>query len=148
MTDTEIEQSEPMVVADPDMLLPDGQRFYLDPDTTPSFPRFKVKEVAEIFFGKSDDWLRWRMRPNDKRVKDKVTGKTTVIKGDHPDGFFILDGVPLEFKRTGPGARYFTLSDIERMAHALAQGGHIDGQRLTLVLRMVVTCARLHGVSA
>jgi hypothetical protein len=153
MTDPLLDQSEPLVVADPENLtLPEGQRFFLDDSMFPldkrnkPVPTFKVKEVAEVFFGKSVDWLRWRMRPDDKRVKDKVTGEITVIPGDHPDGFFILDEQPMDFKRTGPGARYFTLADIERMAVALAQGGHIDGARLALVIRMVVTCARLHGV--
>lgn len=155
MSETAFDQSEPLVVADPELMtLPEGQRFFLDDSMFPldksgiPVPTFKVKEVAEVFFGKSVDWLRWRMRPDDKRVKDKVTGEVTVIPGEHPDGFFILDGEPLEFKRTDPGARYFTLADIERMAHALAQGGHIDGARLALVTKMVVTCARLHGVTA
>lgn len=155
MTETGIEQSEPLVVADPELMVPEGRRFWLDDDMFDKadrngnpIPSFKVKEVSTMFFGKSPDWLRWRMRPNDKRTKDKVTGEVTVTKGDHPDGFFILDGEPLVFKRTGPGARYFTLADIERMAHALAQDGAIDGRTLTLVTRMVVTCARLHGVTA
>ncbi len=153
MTDTDIDQGEPLVVADPELLtLPEGQRFFLDDDMFPldkrgvPTPAFKSKETAEIFFGKSVDWLRWRMRSNDKRVKDKDTREVTVVKGDHPDGFFLLDGEPLEFKRTGPGSRYYTLADIERMAVALAQEGSIDGQRLSLTTRMVVTCARLHGI--
>ncbi len=155
MTDTDTDQGEPLVVADPELLsLPEGQRFWLDDSMFPldkhgvPAPAFKSKEVAEIFFGKSVDWLRWRMRSNDKRVKDKETKKVTVIKGDHPDGFFLLDGKPLEFKRTDPGARYYTLADIEKMACALAQEGSIDGQRYSLVVKMVVTCARLRGVIA
>lgn len=155
MTETGIEQSEPLVIADPELLtLPEGRRFWLDDSMFPldkkgkPIPTFKAKEVAEVFFGKSVDWLRWRMRSNDKRVKDPATGRTKVIKGDHPDGFFLLDGDPMDFKRTDPGARFFTLADIERMAHALAQGQHIDGQTLTYTIRMVVTCARLHGVVA
>jgi hypothetical protein len=135
-------------------MLPEGKRFWLDDTDFPldkeglPTPTFKVKEVAEVFFGKSDDWLRWRMRPNDRRVRNPETGEVELVPGDHPDGYFILDGSPMEFKRTESGARYFTLADIERMATALAQGGHIDGARFTLVIKMVVTCARLHGVTA
>ncbi len=153
MTPSDIDQGEPLVVADPEMLaLPEGQRFWLDDDMFPldkdglPSPSFKPKETAEAFFGKSVDWLRWRMRSNDKKVTSKESGLTTLVKGDHPLGFFLLDGEPMEFKRTDPGARYFTLADIERMAVALAQEGSIDGQRLSLTTRMVVTCARLHGV--
>ena len=47
----------------------------------------------------------------------------------------------LDFKRTESGARYFTLADVERMAHALAEGQRIDGATFALSLRMVVTCA-------
>lgn len=151
---SQVEQSEPLVIADPELLAPEGKQFWFDDamfETDRSgmpYPNFKAKEVATIFFGRSVDWLRWRMRPNDRRVVDKETGESKVVPGDHPDGYFVLDGKPLEFKRTGPNARYFTLADIEKMAHALAQGGHIDGATLTLVVRMAVTCGRLHGVIA
>lgn len=146
--------SEPLIVADPEMMVvPGGRRFWLDDsmfevgkDGMP-IPTFRVKDVAVVFFGKSDDWLRWRMRPDDKKVTDKETGEVTIVKGDYPEGYFVLDGEVMDFKRTEKNARYFTLADIERMAHALAQGGHIDGARLALVTRMVVTCARLHGVT-
>lgn len=150
-----VPQSEPLVVADPELMsIPDGRRFWLDDSMFPldkdnmPIPNFRVKDVAVVFFGKSDDWLRWRMRPDDKRVKDKETGKTTIVKGKYPEGYFVLDNEVMEFKRTESDARYFTLADIERMAHALAQGGHIDGARLALVTKMVLTCARLHGVKA
>lgn len=161
MTDTLTEQSEPLIVADPETLaLPEGQRFFLSDDMFPKdktdhpVPRFKVKEVADVFFGKSPDWLRWRLRPDDRKVKGpdgeylrNDDGTFVMEKGDHPEGYFILDGEKMDFKRTEPGARYFTLADIERMAHALAQGGHIDGATLSLVVRMVVTCAKLHGIT-
>lgn len=141
------ETSEPLVVVDVDLLTPPDRRFWLDPETIPDTPTFKVKEVAQIFFGKSVDWLRWRMRPDDKRVTDPRTGKTKVIPGEHPEGFFVLDGVPLEFGRTASNSRYFTLADIERMVHALLQQGSIDGRTANLSMRMVVTCARLHGIT-
>lgn len=145
------EPTEPMVVADPDLILPKGRKFFLDDSMFSEgkdgviVPNFKVKEAAKVFFGKSDDWLRWKMRPRNRRITNPETGEVEILPGDRPDGAFVLDGKPLEFKRTGPNARYFTLADIERMAHALAQSGDIDGQALIHITRMVVSCARLHG---
>ena len=132
--------TEPLVVADPEMLVPRGQRFLLDDKMFERdskgmpIPSLRVTEVAKIFFGQSDDWLRWRMRSN--------------TNAEHTEGDFVLDGEPLEFKRTDSNSRYFTLADVERMAHALLQTGVIDGARATRVVTMVKTCAQLHGVIA
>lgn len=130
--------TEPMVVADPDMLLPEGQRFMLHDSMFPTdksgnpVPMLRVGEVAKVFFAASDAWLRWRMRPD--------------AKGVYPDGFFVLDGKPLTFRRTESGSRRFSLADVERMAHALTQTGVLDGASLNRVLTMVKACAQLYGV--
>lgn len=136
--------SEPLIISTNDLLHPEGRRFWLDDsmfdkDAQGLYkPRFSVQEVAKCFFGKGADWLRWRSRPDSK--------------GNHPHGYFILDGKPMDFKRLPSAdpdqatARYYTLADIERMAHALAQQGAIDGTRLAHIVLMARTCARLYNV--
>lgn len=141
---------EPMIVADPDLLMPADRRFWTSDEMFPvdkedlPVPHFSVQEVSKVFFGKGADWLRWRMRPETER-KNKKTGE--VAPGRYPEGYFLLDGKPLEFKRTPAGARYFTLADIEKMAHALAQGGHIDGAQLANIVVLVKVCSKIHGVN-
>lgn len=151
---------EPLVVAEPELLTPQGKRFWTSDEMFPidkdglESPHFSVQEVSKFFFGKGADWLRWRMRPDDKKVKGEdgtylrnPDGSFVIEKGDYPDGYFILDGSPMDFKRTTAGARYFTLADIERMAHALAQGGHIDGAQLANIILLVKICSKVHGVT-
>lgn len=154
-------EPEPMVLAQPELLLPEGQRFWTDDSMfaedkkgLPN-PHFSVQEVSKVFFGNGADWLRWRMRPDDKKVKGEdgeylrnEDGSYVMEKGDYPDGYFVLDGEPMTFKRTKAGSRYFTLADIERMAHALAQGGHIDGAQLTNIVVVVKTVAKIYGITA
>jgi hypothetical protein len=78
-------------------------------------PTFTVNEVAKFFFARSPSWVR-----NTERKA-------------------ALDGVPLtEFLGREPGERReYTLYDIERIAHAFAQGGLINGERLRLALRLL-----------
>lgn len=142
---------QPLIVSTSDTLTPPGRRFWLDDsmfekDEKGMFtPRFSVQEIAKTFFAQSSDWLRWRMRPDKPNKQGEVR---------FPEGFFVLDGKPLKFKRlisdskdpNHQTARYFTLADIERMAHALAQQGIIDGLRLGNILTMLRCCARLYGI--
>lgn len=145
-------EPEPLIIAEPEMLMPQGRRFWTDdsmfhPDKDGRLsPNFSVQVVSEVFFGNGPDWLRWRMRPDDKK-EEQPDGTFEVVKGKYPHGYFVLDGEPMQFKRTKAGARYFTLADIERMAHALAQGGHIDGAQLALVVQMVKICSKIHGIN-
>lgn len=131
-------QPEPLIVAEPEMLVQPGRRFLLDDGMFATdrkgllTPHFSVQDVAKFFFGNGPDWLRWRMRADNERGR--------------PDGYFLLNGKPLEFKRTEAGARYFTLADVEKMAHALAQEGGIDGLQLNYIVTLVKTCAKVHGV--
>lgn len=92
-------------------------------------PTYTVQEAAKFFFGKGADWLRWRSK------------KTP----ENPEGFFILDGKPLPDHRTDAGFRYYTLADIERMAHALAQNGGIDGGTLNTIVKLVKSSCHLYG---
>lgn len=95
-------------------------------------PSYSVKEVSRFFFGKkSGEWLRWRQRPNPPK---------------YPHGYFVLDGEPIVPKRTEADFRYFTLADVERMAHAAAQQGGIDSRRLITIIMLVKWTARLWGI--
>jgi hypothetical protein len=152
---------EPLVVSESEAepLVPEGARFVTDDSMFDEdkdgrlTPHFSVQEVAKIFFGNGPDWLRWRMRPDDKKVKGP-DGKflrnedgTFVMKPDkYPEGYFVLDGEVMDFKRTPADARYFTLADIERMAHALAQGDNLDGEQLINVIVLVKTIAKVYGL--
>jgi hypothetical protein len=93
-------------------------------------PTFGAQETARMFFAKGADWLRWRYRP----------------APGYPDGYFVLNGVILEPKRSEPGQRYYTLADIERMAHALAQNHAIDGERVETIISIALWVARLYEV--
>lgn len=93
-------------------------------------PQYTVQETSKLFFGKGSDWLRWRYRP----------------ANNYPKGYFVLDDVRLVPKRTEKGNRYYTLADIERMAHALADNNAIDGERLSIILQLVLLQAQLHQV--
>lgn len=93
-------------------------------------PFYTVQETSKLFFGKGSDWLRWRYRP----------------ATNHPEGYFTLDDLKLEPKRTEKGNRYYTLADIERMAHALAENNAIDGERLSVIIQLILLQAQLHKV--
>lgn len=93
-------------------------------------PRYTVKEAAQFFFARTADWLRWRSQP----------------AKNHPHGFFVLDSEALEPRRTGAGARYYSLADIERMAHALAQNGALGTDKLIQIIMLVKWQARLYDV--
>jgi hypothetical protein len=103
-------------------------------------PSFSVQEVSKFFFGRNPDWLRWRYR------SDERTLKSGEVRGEHAHGFFVLDGEPLEPKRTKTGYRYYSLADVERMAHALAQNGALDGMQLANIIALVRACAAIHHV--
>ena len=85
-------------------------------------PTFGPTEVAKVFFGRGDSWLRI----NERKA--------------------LLDGVPLEklLPPRPPGdKREYTLYDIERMAHAFAASGIITGERLRIALRLLQLEAHL-----
>lgn len=96
-------------------------------------PLFSISEVAKVFFGKSDHWVRW--------VESK--------------GFLEIDGVQIEIPRTdaprkkngtfGEGSRIYSLATIELMGHALARKDRITGEQLQNLLIVVATEARIWG---
>lgn len=113
-----------------------GLWFYLWDDMFPTTetgrpkPFFQAQDTAKIFFGKGADWLRWRYHP--------AIG--------HPNGYFVLGDTILEPKRTESGQRYYTLADVERMAHALAQNDAIDGGQVMTTISIALNIARVYGI--
>jgi hypothetical protein len=108
-------------VLDPDKLILEGVDMG-------EFPTYSVGEVAKFFFAKSPHWIRW----NEER------------------GFFTLDGQKVGTTRTTPkvakvGQRRFTLADVEKMAHALAEKGALPTHELRRTLHLVEAQARLWG---
>jgi hypothetical protein len=102
-------------------------------------PVYRVSEVATVFFGMSESWLRLKLR-DDK---------------DHPATWFTtMDGRKMDFRRKDPGKsdseRVFLLSDIEPMAWSLYRFGaferHGGARRIALILRVVEAEAFLYGL--
>lgn len=89
-------------------------------------PAFRVSEVAKVFFGMSESWLRLKLRPDES----------------HPNTWFVNpDGTRMDFRRKDPensnSERVFLLSDVELMAWSLVRFGSIDGLQLANILRIV-----------
>ena len=97
-------------------------------------PVYRVSEVAKVFFGMSESWLRLKLRPDDK----------------HPDTWFTWSGEKIEFRRKDPGKgdseRVFLLSDMELMAWSLRRYKGISAIRFAHVLRVVEAQAYLYGL--
>lgn len=102
----------------------------------------------------------WKTASGEKKTCKTCNGEKRITQPSRrPHGWFILDGKPLEFKRLKPSrsqagdpdavtARYYTLPDIERMAHALHQEDP-DGFPLSRVAATVLTArlsAHLWGI--
>lgn len=138
-------KGQPLIIADPEHLEPgfianddwfqekhipqvDGSTKVVLPK-----PNFSVAEVAKVFFAEDPDWLRWRLKKSEQ----------------NPNGFFVLDGQPLPDRRTDNGTkygfRYYTLGDIEKMAHALCQNGAISGARLLQIMGIIKNMLKLYG---
>lgn len=110
--------SDTVVVTDTRL---DSEKFMLEGIDVSEGPQFTVSEVAKVFFGRSSHWVRW-------------------LEGQ---GGFVLDGEVVGTARTAKGARVYDLSDIEKMTHALAQQGKINGAQAANALLIVQTIARV-----
>lgn len=95
-------------------------------------PKYRVEEVAKVFFGMSASWLRLKMSPDEK----------------HPETYFTSeDGTRMEFRRSDPekmSARVFWLSDIEPMAASLMRFRSISRIQYVRVLDVVQAQAALY----
>lgn len=97
--------------------------FILDGIDTSSEPTFSVSEVGKFFFARSSHWVRLLER----------------------DGFFEFRGEAVGNRRTSQGVRVYSLSDVEKMARALAEHDRIDGLQLRHALQLVYSEAKLWG---
>lgn len=139
-------KAQPLIIADPDHFNDKGfiaKKEWFEEKHIPQAdgsvkvvlpkPNFTVAEVSKVFFAEDPDWLRWRL----KKTKD------------NPHGFFVLDGQPVPERRIQNGSehgfRYYTLHEIELMAHALAQNGAISGARLETIISIIKNMLRLYG---
>lgn len=127
----------------------------LEGKDTSAVPKFTVSEAAKVFFGKSPHWMRWRERnawfvvdgdPNCDHLHLGGGGQGSETHSRVVDGFCTkCGGREVGTTRTAAGARQYSLSDIEEMAHALAQRGAISGEQLKTALEIVAGIARLYG---
>lgn len=109
---------------DPSVLIFDGVDTQPSDDPKRRVPTFSVQEVAKAFFGRSSHWIRWQEREG------------TLVKAD---------GQPIG-GRTPTYSRYYTLSDVEEMAHALYRRSLIDEGQLILALTNARNVALMTGV--
>jgi hypothetical protein len=97
-------------------------------------PVYRVAEVAKVFFGMSESWLRLKLRPDE----------------DHPLTWFVYQGKRMDIRRKDPdkddSERVFTLADIELMALSLHRFGAISAIRFAQILRIVEAEAYLYGL--
>lgn len=114
-------------VFDRDFFLWDDM-FSWDENNQPN-PSYAVQEAAKMFFARGSWWLRWKYRPE-----------------SYPKGSFLLNGVSVVPKRTSRGNRYYTLADIERMAHSLAEQGSIGGEKLAQIITLLLVQAAMYGI--
>jgi hypothetical protein len=115
-------------------ILDDGMLGTDDKKGSPGFglpvPWFQIEDLANVFFDKSKDWIRWLHR--------SAPG--------YPDGHFVLDGEVLKPKRTRSGYRAYTLADVEKFARALHQGGRMNDKDLGEILNLIIAVAVRHKV--
>lgn len=90
----------------------------IDPDK----PLFSISEIAKVFFGRGPHWARWRDKSGDFQFEGERVGR-----------------------RTDSNARYYTLADIEKIAHGLADEKHITAADLHNALVIVQAIARQWG---
>jgi len=118
------------ILADPHLdtehLMLDG--IDTDPDGDPK-NRFTVSDMARTFFNRSNHWIRWIESQGQMFYTDPKTRKKREVGQ----------------RRNEKQARYYTLADIEEVAHALAQNGRISGTQLRQTLTLVRVSAEMRG---
>lgn len=150
MTDYPQETTPSVVYTDPRLVDPNGdRRWMLDEAMIPQdkegmpFPYFRTRHVAAFFFGRKNSWLYFMFAPRKfsgydeqgHEIRERITS------------LMVLDGEELVF-RTDKQGRFYSLADIERMTHSLAQQRRIDGATAQRALLMVKTCAQQAGILA
>lgn len=105
-----------------DSRLPTDRLLFEDIDTETDGPKFTISEVAKLFFARSPHWVRWQERK----------------------GNLTLDGNIVGQHRSDAGSRFYTLADVEQMAHALATRKAIGGDQLNNAMLIAQSVARLY----
>lgn len=147
MTKAPQEKSQPAVYTDP-RLMTSGE-WMLEESMIPTdkkdmpFPMYRTRQVAEIFFGRKSSWFYFTMEPHKFAGRDE-DGKE--IRKRTGDTWLRLDGEPLGIRRDKLNQRYYSLADVERIVHALAQNRRIDGATMQRALLIVKTIAQQHGI--
>jgi hypothetical protein len=94
------------------------------------YPIFSRTETAKCFFGWKSFWLKHRL--------NELTDE---------QGLIPLDGGTMgPLALDGHGSPVFSLADVERVAHALAQAGMISGIHLQRTVAIVRSVAYQYGV--
>ena len=101
----------------------DPDRMMLEGVDTSKGPTYSISEVAKFFFARSTHWIRWLEK--EKRM--------------------MLDGKPVGTRRNDKDVRIYFLSDVEQIAHGLAQSGSISGTQLRETLQLVRISAEMNG---
>lgn len=124
---------QPLVLADPNLLpLPMGQHFYTErlvfrlDDRGRTIPNFNVTELAGVFFGREAPWMFRHLRAPGRLVMDgeNITGTKD------PDTHL----------------RWFSLLDVEKIAHCLAHYKYgLTGRDLTRSVLIVKCIAENYG---
>jgi DNA-binding transcriptional MerR regulator len=113
-----LETTEPFVISGEGVLEPPDRDRWVTPEMAAKGPTYATKEVAEVFFGKSTNWLRKR------------------LFGYREDW---------EPDRTDAGHRRFNLSQIEDLAHLLLRERALKPPEFAMIIRHVKASALQHG---
>jgi DNA-binding transcriptional MerR regulator len=113
-----LETTEPFVISGEGVLTPPDRDRWVTPEMAAEGPTYAAKEVAEVYFAKSTNWLRKRLW---ERREDW-----------DPD-------------RTDAGHRRFNLSQIEDLAHLLLRERALKPQEFAMIIRHVKASALQHG---
>lgn len=114
---------------------PDGRKYWLEESMlrhgrqNQVVPTFTIASASEVFFGRSPDWLRGICQ-----------------KAEKGEDVLMLDEKVFTPPRADNGSRTFSLVDIERLAHALAENRKIDGDRFNATINIILLVAYQHAI--
>ena len=108
----------------------DPTRWVTDGLDTSREPHFTISELAKFFFNRSPGWIRWRERKGHFILN-------AVYDNDKKEWVETADSIVFGQSRTDEGARYYTLADVEGIAHALCQKRSISVTQRDLAILLV-----------
>lgn len=114
-----LETTEPFVISGEGVLTPPDRDRWVTPEMAASGPTYAAKEVAEVFFAKSTNWLRKRLW---ERRED------------------------WDAARTDAGHRRFSLAQIEDLAHLLLRERALKPPEFAMIIRHIKASAIQHGL--